>query len=231
MDVGSRHVAVDWPNRYRVRRGTPVLDPAGRPTVYQCPETHAGCQSVTSGGETGTGCFQIAARYWPGSMVLNRRQFVATVVAASSAVATAGCSDDGEFEEGSSGDSNDADTGDSGGGSGGGGNGDGDTGDGSGGGSSSDIELLSHEMVREDEGSMAESVTVEGEAENVSGSELSYAEVEVKFYEGETLAESFLDNINNLSAGETWAFDVQFPGIGEDAAAVTDYEIRAGTSL
>jgi len=53
----------------------------------------------------------------------------------------------------------------------------------------------------------------------------------VKFYEGDTLAESFLDNINGWSAGETWAFEVQYPGIGEDAAAITDYEIRAGTSL
>jgi hypothetical protein len=74
-------------------------------------------------------------------------------------------------------------------------------------------------------------VKVEGEAENVSGGELDYAEVEVKFYEGDTLAESFLDNINGWSAGETWAFEVQYPGIGEDAAAITDYEIRAGTSL
>jgi hypothetical protein len=58
-----------------------------------------------------------------------------------------------------------------------------------------------------------------------------YAEVEVKFYEGDTLAESFLNNINGWSAGETWTFEVQYPGIGEDAAAITDYEIRAGTSL
>ncbi|ELY77287.1 hypothetical protein C488_07152 [Natrinema pellirubrum DSM 15624] len=78
---------------------------------------------------------------------------------------------------------------------------------------------------------MAETVSVDGEAENVSGSELSYAEVEVKFYEGDTLADSFLDNVNNLGAGETWAFSVQYTGMGEDAAAITDYEIRAGTSL
>lgn len=96
---------------------------------------------------------------------------------------------------------------------------------------SNDIELLSHEMVREDEGGMAETVAVEGEAENVSGAELSYAEVEMKSYEGDTLAESFLDNINGWSAGETRAFELQYPGIGEDAAAITDYEIRAGTSL
>jgi hypothetical protein len=157
---------------------------------------------------------------------MQRRKYLATIGATVGGLALAGCSesDSGDFEDGNGdgGDSNNND-GNSGGETTSGGNG--------GDGSSNDIELLSHEMVREDEGGAAESVKVEGEAENVSGGELSYAEVEVKFYEEDTLAESFLDNINNLSAGETWAFEVQFPGIGEDAAAITDYQIRAGTSL
>lgn len=161
-------------------------------------------------------------------MEMNRRRYLATLGTTASSLSLAGCSGDdgGDFEEGNDGGDNSGDGGDestNGGDTTSGGNG--------GDGSSNDIELLSHEMVREDEGGPAESVAVEGEAENVSGAELSYAEVEVKFYEGDTLAESFLDNINGWSAGETWAFEVQFPGIGEDAAAITDYEIRAGTSL
>ncbi|PSQ06701.1 hypothetical protein BRC92_00595 [Halobacteriales archaeon QS_4_69_31] len=158
-------------------------------------------------------------------MELNRRRFLATLGTTASALALAGCSEDsGDFEEGNDGGNGNNNDGNSG--------GDGnDTTSGGNGGNSNDIELLSHEMVREDEDSAAESVSVEGEAENVSGGELSYAEVEVKFYEGDTLAESFLDNINGWSADETWAFEVQYPGIGEDAAAITDYEIRAGTSL
>lgn len=154
------------------------------------------------------------------SIEMHRRQYLTTIAATTGALALAGCSESesGDFEEGN--------------GDGNGNSGDDTTsgGDG-GGGSSNDVELVSHEMVREDEGGPAESVKVEGEAENVSGGELSYAEVDVKFYEEDTLAESFLNNINNLGAGETWAFEVQFPGIGEDAAAITDYEIRAGTSL
>ena len=156
-------------------------------------------------------------------MELNRRRYLATAGTTASALLLAGCTDDsGDFEEGggSNGGSN-ADRSDN----------ETSSEDSSSGGSSNDIELLSHEMVREDEGGMAESVSVEGEAENVSGGELSYAQIEVKFYEGDTLAESFLDNINGWSAGETWGFEVQYPGIGEDAAAITDYEIRAGTSL
>jgi len=75
-------------------------------------------------------------------------------------------------------------------------------------------------MVREDEDGPAESVKVEGEAENVSGGELDYAEVEVKFDDGDTLSETSLDNLNGWSAGETRAFETQYPGIGEDAAAI-----------
>lgn len=156
-------------------------------------------------------------------MELNRRRYLTTLATTASALALAGCSESesGDFEEGNDGGNGNNNDGNSG----------GDTTSGGNGGNSNDIELLSHEMVREDEGGPAESVKVEGEAENVSGGELSYAEVEVKFYEDDTLAESFLDNINGWSAGETWAFEVQYPGIGEDAAAITDYEIRAGTSL
>lgn len=156
-------------------------------------------------------------------MKLNRRRYLATATATIATLALAGCSEDGgDFEEGNGG--GDGNSGD--------GNTDGSNSDGDGSsGSSNDIELLNHEMVRENEGEMSETVMVEGEAENVSGGELSYAEVEAKFYEGDTLAESFLDNISGWSAGETWGFEVQYPGIGEDAAAITDYEIRAGTSL
>jgi hypothetical protein len=44
------------------------------------------------------------------------------------------------------------------------------------GGSSRAVELLSHRMVREDEGESFEVVVVEGDAENVSGDELSGAD-------------------------------------------------------
>jgi len=157
-------------------------------------------------------------------MELTRRRYLETIGATASTLALTGCTGDdgGDFEEGN-------DNGNSGGNSNGG-----DTSTPtptSSGGSSKDIELLNHEMVRENEGEMSETVKVVGEAKNVSGGELSYAEVEVKFYEGDTLAESSLDNINGWSAGETWAFEVQYPAIGEEAAAITDYQIRAGTSL
>ncbi|RKS81531.1 hypothetical protein BDK61_0817 [Haloarcula quadrata] len=152
-------------------------------------------------------------------MKLNRRRYLATIGATVSGLVLAGCSESesGDFEDGN--------------GSGTSTSGNGGSNGNSGDGSSKDVELLNHEMVRENEGKMSETVKVVGEAENVSGGELSYAEVEVKFYEGDTLAESFMDNINGWSAGETWSFEVQYPGMGDDAAAIDDYEIRAGTSL
>lgn len=137
---------------------------------------------------------------------MNRRRLLAVATVTISTMSLAGCSgdDSDEFEEAN-----------------------GDDGDGS----SQDVELLSHEMVREDEGSQLESVAVVGEAENVSGGELDYAEIEVKWYSDGTLQDSFLDNINGLSGGETWAFEVEYLEFGEAAAAIDDYEIRAGTSL
>lgn len=101
-----------------------------------------------------------------------------------------------------------------------------------GGGSSRAVELLSHRMVREDEGESFGVVVVEGDAENVSGDELSGAEVEVKFYDDAgRLLESSLDGIGAWAAGETWRFEVQFPGTGGDVSDVVGYEVRAGPSL
>lgn len=139
-------------------------------------------------------------------MELTKRRFLAGI--GSLAIASlAGCSEESdEFE---------------------GGNGNGDSSDGS----SSDVELLSHEAVREDEGTQYESLYVRGEAKNVSGGELDYAEVEVKYFSGGSLVESNFANISGWSAGETWAFEVMSFEMGEDAREIDKYEIRAGTSL
>ncbi len=95
-------------------------------------------------------------------------------------------------------------------------------------GSSSDLELLDHEIVRE-RGEFVTELYVEGQAENTSGGELDYAEVEVKFKQGDAVESSSLDNVDGLSDGEVWNFQVTYLGTNE--ADITDYEIRAGTSL
>lgn len=95
-----------------------------------------------------------------------------------------------------------------------------------------DVEIKEHEMYRENEGTMSETVGVVGTAENVSDDELSYAAVEAKFYDSDdTVLDSFLDNVNDLGAGEQWKFDIQYPAMGDEASQVADYEISAGTNL
>lgn len=73
---------------------------------------------------------------------MQRRKYLATIGATVSGLALAGCSeDDDDFEEGNDG-----------------GNGNNDGNSGGNGGNSNEIELQSHETVRENEGSSAESV-------------------------------------------------------------------------
>lgn len=142
---------------------------------------------------------------------MNRRKFI-TATAAITSASLAGCSGETDYEDG---------------------NNDGSGSDGDDG-SNSDkkLEILDHEMVREDEGSMAESVKVVGTAQNVSGDTLGYAEVKVKFYdEDETLLESFLDNVNDLGADERWKFEVMYPPMGEDAQKVDSYKVGVGSNF
>jgi hypothetical protein len=60
---------------------------------------------------------------------------------------------------------------------------------------------------------------------------LSYAEVRARFLDEDgTLLESSLDNVNDLGSGMKWQFEIRFPGSGEDASAVSEYEIAVGNS-
>lgn len=95
-----------------------------------------------------------------------------------------------------------------------------------------DVEILEHELIRSDEGTAAEQVSVEGRAENTSEESFSYVEVRARFYnENGDLLESFLDNINDFESGQTWAFEIMYPAVGEDAREVADYDIAVGTSF
>jgi len=142
-----------------------------------------------------------------------RRGFLAGVGTAASAT-LAGCgTEDPEFESGNGG-----------------------SGENGGGGDNSstsepdgDIKILEHQLVRENEGTNSETVSVEGSAENTSDEQLSYAEVRARFLDEDgTLLESSLDNVNDLGPGMKWQFEIIFPGFGEDATAVSEYEIAAG---
>lgn len=139
---------------------------------------------------------------------MHRRLFILTAV--SSLVLTAGCTgDDTEFEDGNG-------NGD--------GNGDPDV--------EEVVDILEHEMLRENEGEISESVSVEGRAENTSDDRLSYVEIRVRFYDANgDLLDSGIDNINDFDSGQVWRFEVSYLGFGDDAAEVDSYDIGVGTSF
>ena len=87
------------------------------------------------------------------------------------------------------------------------------------------LQILSHEKDYGEYGFL----TVTGIAKNTRNRELSYAQVDVKFYDndGNVIGNS-LDNINNLGAGETWKFKVMY--LGTDSYNVGSYNISVGTT-
>lgn len=148
--------------------------------------------------------------------MMDRRKFIAVAASTCALTGLAGCTEETDYESGNGGDddSNSSNV-----------NGGEEE-------PENELELIEHELVRENEGGMAESVSVQGEAQNASGNQLSYAEVKVRFLdESGTMLDSFIDNVNDLGDEQTWKFEVMYPGMGEDAQEVADYEIAAGTSL
>ena len=86
------------------------------------------------------------------------------------------------------------------------------------------LEILDHHMETGQFGNLI----IKGTAKNIGSHSLSYAEVRVKFYDKEgTLLDTFLDNINDLGPGETWKFQVMYPGM--DTENVDSYKIAVGS--
>jgi hypothetical protein len=89
--------------------------------------------------------------------------------------------------------------------------------------SSGDLVILEHHATTTEFGTYE----VVGTAKNTGTSSMSYAEVDVKFYDaGGTLLDTWIDNINNLGAGETWSFEVMYTG----SKTVATYTIAPGSS-
>lgn len=153
-------------------------------------------------------------------MKLNRRRYLATFAATTSALALAGCSEDESDTSGGDADSNGGDS--SGGDSGGGG---GDSNDGSSGDDQPDVEILSDEFYEEEFSS-----GVRGTAVNNTDSELSYVEATATFLDSEgTQIGEGLDNVSDLAAGREWEFDCMF--LGDDASRIDTYELELSTGF
>lgn len=136
-----------------------------------------------------------------------QRRTVLTTIGVGITTSLAGCGTDTDYEDGGNGGSSGSD--DSGG-----------------------LEILEHELVREDPGTSYETVSVKGRAKNTGNSRLGYAEVKARFYnEAGDQLDTSLDNTNDLDAGATWSFEIQYFAMGEDARAVASYEVGPGDSF
>ena len=88
------------------------------------------------------------------------------------------------------------------------------------------LTLLDHELVRLDAGTMVETVSVEGRAENMAEDRLRYVPVKARFFNdrGEQ-REIAITNTTSLDAGRIWALEVRYPGSDDDARSVSDDDI------
>ena len=88
------------------------------------------------------------------------------------------------------------------------------------------LELASSELVRSNEGSESELARVTGTVRNASDETVPEATVTATFEDadGEPLDRASA-NTSDLSPGQTWSFELVYPGTGEDARAVEDYSL------
>ena len=95
-----------------------------------------------------------------------------------------------------------------------------------------DLEVIHDELGRENVGTDEERVFVIGVLENVGDRELSYVEIRATFLDedGEDL-ETVIENVEDVTSGEQWHFEIEYPHFGERAAEVDDYELEPTMGL
>ncbi|WP_255170256.1 FxLYD domain-containing protein [Natrononativus amylolyticus] len=92
--------------------------------------------------------------------------------------------------------------------------------------------IVYDELVRDDPGTEDERVYVWGVVRNEGERELSYVEIRATFLdeEGEEL-DTVIENVEDVTSGEEWEFEIEFPDFGERAAEVAEYELEPATSV
>lgn len=96
-----------------------------------------------------------------------------------------------------------------------------------------DVEVVWHDLVRDNPGTDEERVVVWGAVRNVGERTLNYVEIRATFFDadGEEL-ESVIENVDeDVTSGAEWPFEVEFPHFGERAAAVETYELEPATGV
>ena len=95
-----------------------------------------------------------------------------------------------------------------------------------------DIVVVADALRRTDTGTEDERAYVRGIIRNEGDRELNYLEIAVTFLdaEGEEL-DTIIEHVEDVTRGETWSFEVEYPRFGEDAALVADYELEPSTGI
>lgn len=87
------------------------------------------------------------------------------------------------------------------------------------------VKVLNHELYTKDY-----SAGVKGKIKNVSGKELGYVEITVRFFDSEdTRIAEGLDNFSELGAGTTATFDAMY--MGQEPSKIDSYELEVSAGF
>ncbi|ELZ07263.1 FxLYD domain-containing protein [Natrialba aegyptia] len=96
-----------------------------------------------------------------------------------------------------------------------------------------DVDIVWDDLVRVDPDTEDERVFVWAVVKNVGDRTLNYVEIRATFVDaaGAEL-ERVIEHVDeDVSSGEEWSFEVEFPQFGEQAAAVAGYELEPVTGV
>ncbi len=96
-----------------------------------------------------------------------------------------------------------------------------------------DVEIVWHDLIRDDPGTDDERVAVWGGVRNVGERTLSYIEIRATFFdaEGEQLERVIENAEGDITTGTEWPFEIEFPHFGDRAAEVDTYELEPATGV
>lgn len=95
-----------------------------------------------------------------------------------------------------------------------------------------DVVVVWDTLVRENPGTEEERVSIWGVVRNEGERELGYVEIRARFFdEADEEIDSVITNVEDVTEGREWPFEIEFQHFGERAAAVRRYELEVITSL
>lgn len=96
-----------------------------------------------------------------------------------------------------------------------------------------DVDIVWDDLVRDNPGTEDERVFVWAVVRNVGDRTLNYVEIRATFVDAEDEElETVIEHVDeDVTSGEEWSFEVEFPDFGEEAAAVARYELEPVTGV